>query len=64
MTEFGELAEGFLRMLAMERGLASIGAAYSREVRSFAAYLQDEVKSGQIADVEHLHIRGYSGGVV
>ncbi len=33
--------------------------AYSREVRSFAQYLGAEVTSGKIADVEHLHIRGY-----
>ena len=33
--------------------------AYSREVRSFAEYLDSAVKSGKIGDVEHLHIRAY-----
>ncbi len=50
----------FLRMLASERGASEHTVrAYSREVRSFAEYLTDEVKSGKIADVEHLHIRAY-----
>jgi len=60
VSEFGELASKFLRMLAMERGASEHTVrAYSREVRNFAEYLADEVKSGKIADVEHLHIRAY-----
>jgi integrase/recombinase XerC len=60
VREFDSLAEGFLRVLAAERGASEHTVrAYSREVRSFAEYLGDEVKSGKIADVEHLHIRGY-----
>jgi integrase/recombinase XerC len=61
-SEFGELAEGFLRMLGAERGASEHTVrAYSREVRGFAEFLGDEVKSGRIADVEHLHIRAYLG---
>ena len=61
-TEFGALADGFLRILAAERGASEHTVrAYSREVRSFAEYLDGEVKSGKIADVEHLHIRAYLG---
>ena len=59
-SEFGELAEGFLRMLGAERGASEHTVrAYSREVRGFAEFLGDEVKTGRIADVEHLHIRTY-----
>jgi integrase/recombinase XerC len=50
VREFGELAEGFLRMLAAERGASEHTVrAYAREVRTFAEYL----------GVEHLHIRAY-----
>ena len=60
MAEFGPLAEDFLRMLASERGASEHTVrAYAREVRNFAAYLAGEVKSGEIADVGHLHIRAY-----
>jgi integrase/recombinase XerC len=59
-TEFPALADTFLRMIATERGASEHTVrAYSREVRSFADYLAREVASGKIADVEHLHIRGY-----
>ena len=61
-SEFTELAEGFLGMLAGERGASEHTVrAYSREVRGFAEFLGEEVKSGKIADVEHLHIRAYLG---
>ena len=61
-SEFGDLAEGFLRMLGAERGASEHTVrAYSREVRGFAEFLRDEVKTGRIADVEHLHIRAYLG---
>jgi integrase/recombinase XerC len=63
VSEFEELVEGFLRMLAGERGAsAHTVRAYTREVRSFAAYLASDGvlgKSGRIGDVEHLHIRAY-----
>jgi integrase/recombinase XerC len=53
------LADGFLRVLEAERGAsAHTVRAYSREVRSFAEYLSQEVKGG-IGAVEHLHIRAY-----
>jgi len=59
-NEFAGLADGFLRMLAAERGASEHTVrAYSREVRSFAEFLGDAVKSGNVADVEHLHIRAY-----
>jgi integrase/recombinase XerC len=60
MAEFGALAEEFLRMLGSERGASEHTVrAYAREVRSFADYLATAVKSGQIGEVEHLHIRSY-----
>ena len=59
-AEFHGLADGFLRMLEAERGASEHTLrAYSREVRSFAEYLAEEIGSGRIADVEHLHIRSY-----
>jgi integrase/recombinase XerC len=62
VSEFSELAEGFLRMLGAERGASEHTVrAYSREVRGFAEFLGEQVKSGRIADVEHLHIRAYLG---
>jgi len=60
MSEFMAAAEGFLRVLGAERGASEHTVrAYSREVRGFAEFLASEVKSGKIADVEHLHIRAY-----
>ena len=60
MSEFAAAAEGFLRVLGAERGASEHTVrAYSREVRGFAEFLGAEVKSGRIADVEHLHIRAY-----
>lgn len=59
-SDITALAEGFLRMLAAERGASEHTVrAYSREVRAFADYLGGEVESGKIADVEHLQIRAY-----
>ncbi len=61
-SEFGRLAQAFLRVLGAERGAsAHTVRAYSREVRSFAEYLATELKGGGITDVEHLHIRAYLG---
>ena len=56
-----ELAEGFLAMLANERGASEHTVrAYAREVRSFAEYLRETLGDGaKIRAVEHLHIRGY-----
>jgi integrase/recombinase XerC len=61
--EIEELAEGFLAMLANERGAsAHTVRAYAREVRSFAAYLQEMLGDGaSVSAVEHLHIRAYLG---
>jgi integrase/recombinase XerC len=60
MREFEALAEGFLRMLAAERGASEHTVrAYSREVRGFVAYLEGAMDGGGIAAVEHLQIRGY-----
>src|ERR1700678_2661695 len=57
------LAEQFLAMLANERGgSAHTVRAYAREVRSFAAYLNETMgKGARVEKVEHLHIRAYMG---
>ena len=62
-SEFAELADKFLAMLANERGASEHTVrAYAREVRNFAAYLQETMGEGTgIAAVEHLHIRAYLG---
>ena len=61
--EIEGLAEGFLAMLANERGASEHTVrAYAREVRSFAAYLGETLgKDAQVGAVEHLHIRAYMG---
>jgi integrase/recombinase XerC len=58
-TEISELVEGFLAMLANERGASEHTVrAYAREVRSFAAYLAETMgKNARVGKVEHLHIR-------
>jgi integrase/recombinase XerC len=63
MSEIAGLAEGFLAMLANERGASEHTVrAYAREVRGFAAYLTETLgKDAQIGAVEHLHIRAYLG---
>jgi integrase/recombinase XerC len=60
-SEFAEMAERFLGMLANERGASEHTVrAYAREVRNFAEYLEELLgKGARIAAVEHLHIRGY-----
>jgi len=60
---FDGLAEGFLAMLANERGASEHTVrAYAREVRGFAAYLNETLgKDAHAATVEHLHIRAYLG---
>jgi integrase/recombinase XerC len=62
-TEISGLAEGFLAMLANERGASEHTVrAYAREVRSFAAYLAETVgEDARVGKVEHLHIRAYLG---
>ncbi|HUZ94719.1 MAG TPA: tyrosine-type recombinase/integrase [Edaphobacter sp.] len=63
MSEIAGLAEGFLAMLANERGASEHTVrAYAREVRGFAAYLNEALgKDARIDAVEHLHIRAYLG---
>src|SRR6266851_10176105 len=63
--EIETLAEGFLAMLANERGASEHTVrAYAREVRSFAAYLGETLGDGaSVKQVEHLHIRGYLGAL-
>ncbi|HTD95770.1 MAG TPA: tyrosine-type recombinase/integrase [Edaphobacter sp.] len=63
VSEFVELADRFLAMLANERGAsAHTVRAYAREVRNFAAYLGETMgKDARVGDVEHLHIRAYLG---
>jgi integrase/recombinase XerC len=65
VSEFDRLAEGFLAMLANERGASEHTVrAYAREVRSFAAYLGETLgKSANVGAVEHLHIRAYMGAL-
>ncbi|WP_183792189.1 tyrosine-type recombinase/integrase [Tunturiibacter gelidoferens] len=62
-NEIEGLAEGFLAMLANERGASEHTVrAYAREVRSFAAYLGETLgKDAKVGSVEHLHIRAYLG---
>ena len=63
--EFEVLAEAFLAMLANERGASEHTVrAYAREVRSFAAYLNETLgKGAKVGEVEHLHIRAYLGAL-
>ena len=62
-SEFRGLAERFLAMLTNERGASEHTVrAYGREVRSFAAYLEETLgEDAHIGAVEHLHIRAYLG---
>jgi integrase/recombinase XerC len=64
-TEISGLAERFLAMLANERGASEHTVrAYAREVRNFAAYLDETMgKDARVGKVEHLHIRAYMGGL-
>jgi integrase/recombinase XerC len=63
MSDVKKLAEGFLAMLANERGSSEHTVrAYAREVRSFAEYLRETLGEGvSVKQVEHLHIRAYLG---
>jgi integrase/recombinase XerC len=63
LSNFTELADGFLAMLANERGASEHTVrAYAREVRSFADYLRETLGDGaSVKKVEHLHIRAYLG---
>jgi len=63
MSEIAGLVEGFLAMLANERGASEHTVrAYAREVRGFATYLGETLgKDARIGAVEHLHIRAYLG---
>jgi len=62
-NEIDTLADGFLAMLANERGASEHTVrAYAREVRNFAAYLRETLGDGvRVSKVEHLHIRAYLG---
>jgi integrase/recombinase XerC len=65
MSDVAGLVEGFLAMLANERGAsAHTVRAYAREVRSFADYLRETMGDGaSVRQVEHLHIRAYMGAL-
>jgi integrase/recombinase XerC len=57
---FRILADQYLAMMRDERGASEHTLrAYSREVRGFAAYLQETLGDADVASVEHTHIRGY-----
>jgi integrase/recombinase XerC len=62
-SEITELSDRFLAMLENERGASEHTVrAYAREVRSFAAYLEETLgKDAPVGKVEHLHIRAYLG---
>lgn len=61
MSDFAAKAEQFLGMLTNERGASEHTVrAYAREIRSFAAFLEEKFgKGGGFVAVEHLHIRAY-----
>ena len=63
LSEFERFAESFLSMLLGERGASEhTTRAYSREIRSFAAFLRQEFGAqGKVSAVEHTHIRAYLG---
>jgi integrase/recombinase XerC len=63
--EIDRLADGFLAMLANERGASEHTVrAYAREVRNFADYLGETLGDGaSVKQVEHLHIRAYMGAL-
>jgi integrase/recombinase XerC len=65
LSEFVQLADGFLRALANERGASEHTVrAYRREVLNFAVFLEELLgKDAGIATVEHLHIRSYLGSL-
>ncbi|HEU4636475.1 MAG TPA: site-specific integrase, partial [Edaphobacter sp.] len=60
-TEFSELTERFLSVLATQRGSSEHTLrAYAREIRSFATYLAETLGAeAKIKTVEHTHIRSY-----
>jgi integrase/recombinase XerC len=62
-SDFTELAERFLAMLANERGASEHTVrAYAREVKNFADYLRETLgDETSVQKVEHLHIRAYLG---
>ena len=60
-NQIESLAEGFLAMLANERGASGHTVrAYAREVRNFAAYLAETLGGGaSVREVEHLRWGSY-----
>jgi integrase/recombinase XerC len=60
-SEFYELTERFLAVLATQRGSSEHTLrAYTREIRSFATYLAEALGAeAKIQAVEHTHIRSY-----
>lgn len=60
-SQFHRHASRFLAMLANERGAsAHTVRAYTREIGNFAAHVEEVLgKSGELAAIEHLHIRAY-----
>ena len=57
---FLALADQFLAMMRDERGASEHTLrAYSREVRGFAAWLQETLGDADVAIAEHTHIRAY-----
>jgi integrase/recombinase XerC len=62
-ASLGSLVDGYLRVLANERGAsAHTLRAYDRELHGFAAYIAEHYGKDQSVDlIEHTHIRAYLG---
>lgn len=62
-SEFDDLAQRFLAMLATQRGASEHTVrAYTREIQSFAQYLGENMGADtRIGGVEHTNIRAYLG---
>jgi integrase/recombinase XerC len=57
-----ELAGGYLRVLAHERGAsAHTLRAYQREIENFVAWLHESYADLSVERIEHTHIRAYLG---
>ena len=58
------LVDDFLRMLENERGASThTMRAYRRELDGFAAWMNTKYPKFKVAQIDHLHIRGYLGAL-
>jgi integrase/recombinase XerC len=59
-----ELVEGYLRVLANERGAsAHTLRAYQRELRDFSSWIAKDDSGLAVSQIEHTHIRSYLGAL-